>query len=243
MKAIIIDDEKKARQLMQAMLADHCPEITVVAEADDLPNGIKAIKRHAPDVVFLDIEMPGHSGLELLDFFNEEEVNFQIIFATAYNQYAIKAFKLSAVDYLLKPIDAEQLRDAVARAQKRQEKRNISYQLLRHQLTGDRGKLALPQAQGIKFIPFADILFLKGDRAYTEIHCANGQMLLASRNLSYFEQALEAARQFLRCHRSYIVNTQAITDYVKSDGGYLLVGSHQVAVSSEKVDVLMGMMR
>lgn len=243
MKAIIIDDETKARQLMQAMLADHCPKITVVAEADDLPNGIKAIKRHAPDLVFLDIEMPGHSGLELLDFFNEEEVNFQIIFATAYNQYAIKAFKLSAVDYLLKPIDADQLKDAVARAQKQREKQTTSYQLLKHQLMGDRGKLALPQANGIKFIPFADILFLKGDRAYTEIHCTSGTMLLASRNLSYFEQALDHAPQFFRSHRSYIVNTKAITEYVKSDGGYLLVGAHQVGISSEKVDALMGLLK
>jgi len=243
MKAIIIDDETKARQLLQAMLHDHCPDITVVAEADDLPNGIKAIKRHAPDVVFLDIEMPGHSGLELLDFFNEEEVNFQIIFATAYNQYAIKAFKLSAVDYLLKPIDSDQLIDAVARAKKQQEKQTNSYQLLKHQLNGDKGKLALPQANGIKFIPLDDILFFKGDRAYTEIHCTSGPMLLASRNLSYFEQALEHAPQFFRSHRSYIVNVQAIKEYVRADGGYLLVGNHQVSISSEKVDTLMGLLK
>lgn len=244
MKAIIIDDETKARQLLAAMLTDYCPQVTVVAEADDLPNGIKAIKRHAPDVVFLDIEMPGHSGLELLDFFNEEEVNFQIIFATAYNQYAIKAFKLSAVDYLLKPIDSDQLIDAVARAQKQQAKQTTNYQLLKHQLSSDsKGKLALPQANGIKFIPFEEILFFKGDRAYTEIYCTNGNMLLASRNLSYFEQALEHAPQFFRSHRSYIVNTKAVTEYVKAEGGYLLVGTHQVGISSEKVDRLMGLLR
>lgn len=244
MKAIIIDDETKARQLLQAMLQDYCPEVTVVAEADDLPNGIKAIKRHAPDVVFLDIEMPGHSGLELLDFFTEDEVNFQIIFATAYNQYAIKAFKLSAVDYLLKPIDSDQLVDAVARAKKQQEKQITNYQLLKHQLSTDsKGKLALPQANGIKFIPFGDILFFKGDRAYTEIHCTDGQMLLASRNLHYFEEALESTPQFFRSHRSYIVNVQAIKEYVRAEGGYLVVGNHQVGISSEKVDALMGLLR
>ena len=96
---------------------------------------------------------------------------------------------------------------------------------------------------GIKFIPFADILFMKGDRAYTEIHCTSGFMLLASRNLSYFEQALEHAPQFFRSHRSYIVNTKAITQYVKADGGYLLVGTHQVGISSEKVDTLMGLLK
>jgi two-component system LytT family response regulator len=116
MKAIIVDDENKARQLLRAMLSDLCPNVEVVADCDDLPNGVKAIKRHSPDLVFLDIEMPGHSGLELLDFFNDDEVNFNIIFTTAYDHYAIQAFKLSAVDYLLKPLSPKDLVEAVERA-------------------------------------------------------------------------------------------------------------------------------
>ena len=101
MKAIIIDDEKRARMNLSILLEEYCPQITVLADCENLPNGVKAIRRHQPDVVFLDIEMPGHSGLELLDFFDENEVNFSIIFTTAYNEYTIQAFRFSAIDYLL----------------------------------------------------------------------------------------------------------------------------------------------
>ncbi len=241
MKAIIIDDEKRARQLLRAMLADYCPEVEITEDCDDLPNGVKAIKKHAPKLVFLDIEMPGHSGLELLDFFNEEEINFDIIFTTAYNQYAVQAFKMSAVDYLLKPISPQQLKEAVERAKKKQEKETLSYKLLKHQLSNDSSlKLAVPQLNGIKFIEFNELLYLKGDRAYTEIYYRNAPMLLASRNLKYFEDALENASQFFRCHKSYVVNINAITEYIKSDGGYLLVeGNHQISLSPEKVDELL----
>ena len=98
MKALLIDDEKRARVNLQLLLEEYCPQITIVAEVENLAEGVKAIRKHQPDLVFLDIEMPGHSGLELLDFFNEEEINFGIIFTTAYNEYAIQAFKFSAID-------------------------------------------------------------------------------------------------------------------------------------------------
>jgi len=109
MKAIIIDDEKRARVSLQLLMEEYCPEVTLVAECENLPEGVKAIHKHKPDLVLLDIEMPGHSGLELLDFFNENEITFAIIFTTAYNEFAIQAFKLSALDYLLKPIIPEEL--------------------------------------------------------------------------------------------------------------------------------------
>src|SRR5574344_1957550 len=113
MRAILIDDEKRARMNLSILLDENCPQIEIVAECENLPEGIKAIRRLKPDVVFLDIEMPGHSGLELLDFFDEHEVDFSIVFTTAYNEYAIQAFKLSAVDYLLKPINPDELVRAV----------------------------------------------------------------------------------------------------------------------------------
>ncbi len=106
-KAIIIDDEKMARTLLEGMLYEYHKDVEVVDSCKDLPTGVKSIRKHKPDLVFLDIEMPGHSGLELLDFFDEQEVNFSIIFLTAYNQYAINALRLSAVDYLVKPVDVK----------------------------------------------------------------------------------------------------------------------------------------
>jgi len=113
MKAIIIDDEKRARVSLSLLLQEYCPEVELVAECENLPEGVKAIRKFNPDLVLLDIEMPGHSGLELVDFFDEKEINFSIIFTTAYNEYAIQAFKLSALDYLLKPIDSDDLSNAL----------------------------------------------------------------------------------------------------------------------------------
>jgi two-component system LytT family response regulator len=113
MKAILIDDENKARRLLEALLQDVCPEITAIYQASDLVSGVKLIREQQPDIVFLDIEMPNHSGLQILELFDGKDVNFQIIFVTAYSQYAIEAFKLSAIDYLLKPLDVDEIKKAV----------------------------------------------------------------------------------------------------------------------------------
>jgi two-component system LytT family response regulator len=243
MKAIIIDDENKARQLLTAMLANYCADVEILAVCDDLPNGVKAIKKHQPELVFLDIEMPGHSGLELIDFFEADEINFDIIFTTAYNQYAIDAFKLQAVDYLLKPIMFQHLIDAVNRAKSKQEKNNYTYQLLKHQLSKEGAKkIGIPQMNGIRFLEPAEVIYFKGDRAYTEIYLKDGSQILASRNLKYFEDVLANHLMFFRCHKSYIVNTNYITEYIKSDGGYLVVNKNiQIGVSGEKISTLLEM--
>ena len=113
MKAIIIDDEKRARVSLNLLIQEYCPNVEIVAECENLPEGVKAIRKFNPDLVLLDIEMPGHSGLELLDFFDENDINFSIIFTTAYNEYALQAFKFSAIDYLLKPITEEDLSKSI----------------------------------------------------------------------------------------------------------------------------------
>ncbi len=118
MTAIIIDDEKRARVSLSFLLAEFCTSVTLLAQCENLPEGVKAIRKFKPDLVLLDIEMPGHSGLELLDFFDENEINFKIIFTTAYHEYALQAFKFSAIDYLLKPINPEELAQAILRLEK-----------------------------------------------------------------------------------------------------------------------------
>ncbi|MCC6701401.1 MAG: response regulator transcription factor [Fluviicola sp.] len=236
MKAIIIDDEPMARQLLNGILQQHCPQVEVVDLCPNLPEGVKSIHKNQPDLVFLDIEMPGHSGLELLDFFNDADVNFSIIFTTAYNQYAIKAFKLSAIDYILKPLDAESIIDAVNRFEANRNK-GMDFSILKENLSSgsQSKKLAIHTVSSILFLELKEICFLKADGAYTQIHSKDGNKIISSRSLKYFEQTLSDHPNFIRCHKSFIVNVDEITEYVKTDGGSLLVnGKHEVAVSSDK---------
>ncbi len=240
-KAILIDDELRARNLLRSMLNEYCPDIEVIADCEDLPNGVKAIRKLKPELVFLDIEMPGHSGLELLDFFDEQEINFSIIFITAYNNYAIKAFKLSAVDYLLKPVEPGDLENAIERFKRRNGKDKNSIATLKENLKEEvMDKIAVPDSHSIKFLKLDDILYFKADNTYTEIFFANENKMVISRTLKNIEDTLAGSPQFFRCHKSYIVNMKYLTDYVKSDGGYLVInGKHSVPVSPDKVQELM----
>jgi two-component system, LytTR family, response regulator len=241
-KCIIIDDEPKARILLDAVVKQYCPNLEIVAICEDLPNGVKAIKKYNPTLVFLDIEMPGHSGLELLDFFNEEEINFSVIFTTAYNEYAVQAFRFSAIDYLLKPIQHGQLIEAVDRFIKKQELQKAD-QLknlkdnLNTTINWEDKRIAVPSAQTIHFFKPSEIILIKGEAAYSEIHLSNGNKLLASRNLKHFEDMLKDIPIFFRSHKSYIINRLEVKEYVKSDGGYLVLSNGiQAGLSVEKVE-------
>jgi two-component system, LytTR family, response regulator len=240
-KCIIIDDETRARKLLSTIITDYCPELSIEAQCEDLPAGIKAIKKYKPELVFLDIEMPGHSGLELLDFFNEDEINFSVIFTTAYNEYAVQAFRFSAIDYLLKPIQHAQLAEAVQRYIKQQEKQNKSQLTNLKETLSSNGnwedkRIAVPSGQTIHFFKPSDVILIKGEAAYSEIHLADGTKMLASRNLRHFEEMLSTIPIFFRSHKSYIVNRKAIIQYVKSDGGYLkLSNGMEAGLSPDKV--------
>jgi len=237
-KAIIIDDEEMARTLLKGMLELYCPNIEVQALCNDLPSGVKAIRKHKPNIVFLDIEMPGHSGLELLDFFDDGEIDFSIIFVTAYNRYAIQAFKLSAVDYLLKPIESEDLINAVALFEKQQGKQN--YGILKSNLSAKVSKkIGINGVSSVVFVDLSDILFFQAEGAYTKVVLKDGKTLLASKSLKHFEQALSDRLEFYRCHKSFIVNIEHVSEYVKSDGGYLKVQQHEIGLSPDKVSVLL----
>ncbi|MFY8097224.1 MAG: LytR/AlgR family response regulator transcription factor [Flavobacterium sp.] len=239
-KAIIIDDEKRARLNLTLLLTEYCSDITIIAECENLPEGVKAIRKNKPDLVFLDIEMPGHSGLELLDFFDENEVNFKIIFTTAYQEYAIQAFKFSAIDYLLKPINPNELVDSIARFTKEKEKYN-NYAILRENLKQDTlKKIAVPSGNSLLFLETEKIIFIKGEGAYSEINCENNEKYLVSRNLKNFEDIICFNSIFVRTHKSYIVNTQFIRAYNKSDGGSLeLKNGLQLPLSNEKLEIIL----
>ncbi|MBL7700916.1 MAG: response regulator transcription factor [Ferruginibacter sp.] len=245
---IIIDDEPKARKLLQSVIEQYCPGLQIMALCEDLPAGIKAIKKHKPSLIFLDIEMPGHSGLELLDFFNDDEIDFSIIFTTAYNEYAIQAFRFSAIDYLLKPIQHTELVGAVDRFLKKQQlQQPAQLKSLKQNLNSADGwsekRIAVPSAQTIHFFKPDEVIMIKGEAAYSEIYLASGSKLLASRNLRHFEEMLKDIPVFFRSHKSYIINRSAVKEYVKSDGGYLtLHNGLQAGLSPDKAaDFLNGM--
>ena len=221
MTAIIIDDEKRARVSLALLVKEFYPSLEIVAECENLPQGVKAIRKLKPNLVFLDIEMPGHSGLELLDFFDENEINFEIIFTTAYNEYAVKAFKFSAIDYLLKPINPDELVNALKRMEK-QKLKIENYKVLQENIKQETlNKIAVPSGNSILFIETSDIIFIKGEGAYAEIFCQNDIKHLVSRNLKNFEDILCFDNRFIRVHKSYIVNFEQVVAYNKSDGGSL----------------------
>jgi len=238
MKAIIIDDEKRARVSLAILLEEYCQDVELVAECENLPEGVKAIRKYNPDLVLLDIEMPGHSDLELVDFFDEKEINFSIIFTTAYNEYAIQAFKLSALDYLLKPIVPEELTNAIARLERQ---KSIQFKALSENIQNENfDKIAVPSGSSLILLKISDILYIKGEGAYSEVLMTDKTKHLVSRNLKNFEEILLKDKRFLRTHKSYIVNFDEVVAYNKSDGGWLTMkNGSSVPVSSEKTNFIL----
>jgi two-component system LytT family response regulator len=245
---IIIDDENMARTLLRNILQDVAPNVTVLAECDDLPNGIKAIKKHNPDIVFLDIEMPGHSGLSILDFFNEGEVNFDIVFTTGYSEFAIQAFKLSATDYLLKPINPDTLQETVERIFKADERnKQLSYKVLQDNFKSNADisdKCIVVNLTGItRFIKVKDICMLEAEGSYCKIYLKNDEKITTSKNLKHFEEALSGLPVFFRSHKSNIVNLKFVTEFNRGDGEILLDNNLKAMLSTDKTDLLIEKMK
>ncbi len=238
MKALIIDDEPKARRLLQLMIQENCSKIKTVITAEDLLSGIEVLKREQPQIVFLDIEMPEHSGLEILDFIDKTHHNFEVIFTTAYSEYAIRAFELSAIDYLLKPIRVDKLQSAINKALLSIGKSQINVKIeeLRNSLNSlNFKKIALPVADGIKFVDFEDIIMLKADGMYTNISLQSRGEILISKPLRHFVELLENTSTFYKPHRSYLINLKYIQEYSKKNGGYIVMDNNEtVSISKDK---------
>ena len=240
-KAIIIEDEKRAQIYLKGIIEMHIPNIDICAVCDDLPSGVIAIRKHKPDLVFLDIEMPKYNGLEIVNFFDEAELNFGIIFTTAYNQYAIQAFKTSALDYLLKPIDIDELKACLNRYEFKQ--KTWSENIIKaNQILQPNTKIAIPDGNNLLMIDTKDIIYLKADNSYTSIHLNNGKTHVTSRFLKNFEDHLRNNTSFFRCHKSYIINTDFVTSYSKSNGGTVfLTNNYEIPVSTEKSEELISL--
>ncbi|MFN8343412.1 MAG: response regulator [Spirosomataceae bacterium] len=226
MKTIIIDDEPHCRNVIERILAKYCPEINVVATAADGIEGLKAIIKHQPDVVFLDVEMPKMNGFQMLEALGDEDIGFTLIFTTAYDRFAVQAFKYAAFDYLLKPIDDDELVNTV---QKLKKKNTPSQQLqqLRQNLHSkdDFNKLTITHTRGITFIELADIIALEADGNYTKIYVAGGEMVLASKTLGYFDDLLLERPLFFRTHKQFIINLNCIKEYLSGDYNEILLNN------------------
>lgn len=238
MDVLIIDDEKKARHLLHTLLLENCPQITQVFEADNLLSGVELIKEKAPKIVFLDIEMPEHSGLEIVNFIDKSTINFEIIFVTAYSEYALQAFQLSAVDYLLKPARPNQVKEAVEKVNDKIGKSQLALKLeqLKTSLaSGDFKKIALPHTDGIKFVNFTEIIMLEANGMYTKVTLINNQVVLVSKPLKFFTDVLRNLGTFYKPHRSYYINLRFIKEYIKKDGGYIIMENDiTVSISKDK---------
>lgn len=221
-KAILVDDELNSRKNLAGLLQKHCPEIKVIGETASAIEAINAIESQKPDLVFLDIEMPGGNGFEVLDYFKNP--SFYVIFVTAYDQYAIQAIRFAALDYILKPIDALKIKSALQLYSKRKEAINerVSQFLKNKNLPAENKKIALPFSDKIEFVEVKDIVKCQGETNYTRIYLADGKMHMVSKSLIEYEEIL-AEFGFIRTHKSFIVNKIHITSFVKNDGGYLLL--------------------
>jgi two-component system LytT family response regulator len=233
--AIIIDDEERARRTLQLMLENFCPNVAISGTYSNVPDGVLAINKLKPNIVFLDIEMPQYNGFELLGFF--QDINFEIIFVTAYNQYALKAFEVSAVDYLLKPIDGDLLAKAVEKAAKRigttQMQENLKT-LKQNTETDTFSRIALPVSEGLLFVEVEDIVLLEAEGSYTNVHLRNKEVLFVSKGLSFFEQILSTRKTFYRCHRSYLLNIKFIKKLNRNEGHVELDNGKKVPISRDK---------
>jgi two-component system LytT family response regulator len=221
LKAIIIDDEPKGRIALRQKLIDYCKDVEVIAEAAGGEEGIGLIRKHQPQIVFLDIEMPRMDGFEMLR--SIENKNFHIIFTTAYDQYAINAIKYSAFDYLLKPVDIEELCSSIKRVQL-QLQSNTPQKLKALEenlhLGTSLNKIAIPTLDGLLFFNIADIIHLEAQSNYTAIYFTDHPRLIASRTLKEFEDLLPQDI-FFRAHHSHIINLQFIKRYIRGDGGQI----------------------
>ncbi len=237
-RAIIIDDEEKSRATLSSFILKYCPSLQITDMANGVKNGIASIKKNAPDVVFLDIEMDDGSGFDVIE--GVKGLSFDLIFVTAYNQYALKAFRYSAIDYLLKPINPEELIEAVNKLTDTNRLDQIEQKL--EALLLNRStlkKIAFPSLQGLRLEEPQNIAYCESDNYYTNVHLKNGEKLVISKTLKEYDQMLQDDG-FFRTHQKYLVNISFISSYVKSEGGYLTLENGAILpVSRRKKEELL----
>ncbi|MBN1820822.1 MAG: response regulator transcription factor [Prolixibacteraceae bacterium] len=220
-RALIVDDEKNGRENLSGILREYCPEVTVVGEADSVETAKSIIQEKNPSLVFLDIEMPKANGFKLLEYF--QDFNFEVIFVTAYDSYAIQAIRFSAADYILKPINIYDLKKAVEKAIARirlKEENQLLKQLYYNLQRPANPRIGLPTAEKIEFVDVDSIIRCEGEGNYSHLYFTNGRHLLVAKTLVEFEELLNDYN-FIRVHKTHLINLKQVSAFLKTEGGSL----------------------
>ena len=239
--AVIVDDEEAPRSILSGLLQRRHPEIQVLGVADDVPSGLDLIRRQSPQVIFLDIELKDRTGFDLLHALGDQRPH--VIFTTAHESYAVKAIRFSALDYLLKPIDAAELQDAITKAMRALESpaRPELFEALLKNMDRSSGNrmIALPVSEGLEMVNVNEIIECESDSNYTTVHLRESKRLVISRTLKEFEDML-SHRDFVRVHHSHLVNTKHIKKYIKGEGGEVIMSNNKnIPVSRRMKQALM----
>lgn len=229
LRAVIIDDERKSRENLELLLHSFVENVEIVGTADGVLTGIRAIDDHNPDVVFLDIHLANGDGFQVLEAMGNKEQN--VIFVTGHEEHAVKAFRSEAVDYLLKPVCIEHLQGAVERVRAKAE--------LKSTTKAKQGQISLSTSKGLQFLKTEDIVYCKGDGAYTYFFLKSGERITTSKNLKEYENRLKDFH-FFRSHKSYLVNLSEIKTYIRGEGSYaVMTNGDSVGVSKRKKDTFL----
>lgn len=244
-RTIIIDDEADARDALKLAISKYCPEVNLIGVYATPEEGIEAIKKLKPALIFLDVQMPHLSGFDVLQQLSP--IDFDVIFVSAYDRYAIKAIKFSALDYLMKPVDIEELVHAIQKVKERLPATNndFQYQSVINNIQMKSGKierLAVPTSTGIDFFNVDDIIYCRADGSYTTLFLADNKNCLVSKNLKDFENLLSDSG-FCRVHHSSLINLKHVQKYIKGEGGYVLLSDgHHVDISRRKKDEFLALL-
>jgi len=235
MKALLVDDEEDARSTMRSFLRNYCTDIEIIGEANSVEDGFMKIRTLDPDLVFLDIQMEDGTGFDLLEKFRT--IDFAVIFTTAFDAFAIKAFRFSAIDYLLKPIDPDELIDAVRKARKKFPQRAGQIDdLLKYKKGESPDRITISSTEGLTLVQLDDIIRLESDSNYTHFFLKSGEKITVPKSLKEYEEILPPDR-FFRTHQSFIVNLKYVKKYIKEDGGYALMeDGSQVWIARRRKD-------
>jgi two-component system LytT family response regulator len=242
-RCILIDDETNSLEMMEWLLKTYCPQVKIEAMCHAAADGIKAIEQYKPDLVFLDIEMPHMNGFDMLEQF--DKLTFDVVFCTAYDQFAIKAFKYSALNYLLKPVDPEDLQETIRRIEKKKtvpgkEQIDLLLQNLKQVTKPALQRIALTTNDGLLFVSTAHILYCEAESNYTSVVMINRKVLV-SKTLKEIDEAL-GGPEFYRIHNSFLINLNHIQKYVRGDGGYVMMNDGKaVSISRSKRQEFMDM--
>jgi two-component system LytT family response regulator len=244
LKTLIIDDEPDAVNFIASLIGEYCPRLDLTGTCHSARDGVKFILENPPDLVFLDVEMPHGSGFDLLQQFPEK--TFDVIFITAFNHYAIKAIKFSAVDYILKPININEFREAVEKVLNKRttsHHKNFTYHnLLENLQTVKPSKLAIPTSDGMEYLFTKAIIRIEADRSYSWFHTQDKRKILVSKNLKEYQELL-SDQNFFRAHNSHLVNLEHVKKYIRHEGGMILMDDGaQIPLSRLKRDLFLQQM-